>query len=615
MEVTQIDFTDVWIEQFHFVRKLGEGGFAAVWLAEQCNLHRMVERKVAIKVFLDDRKDPDSFKKTVENFQRDSGYLAGLTSTPPIVSYFYSDYCDLAIGSDRVPTTMSSRVGTKGEEGRVLTAFYIVMEYADGGSLGNNYRREVILKRPGKKWIDHFLDVCTALKAAHGHSRSIVHRDIKPHNLLWFKERDQVKVADFGTAKDLSEVDLASEYILGSLPYMSPESFKGQNSPERDIYALGCTFYELLTGRQAIEPSPARYSGPPNRNTVECYREAHETNTRPDAALLVPQLVSMDFSHVLKEMMLQNPNERPTLDEVMKALEKERPKLPPAGLQPKPAPLPHGPQYRSRYDINPGFRLHKVPERVYFLSFRTIIRGDYRLIQLLSLLQSWFDESFSLYELFGRRDFMIRIWADNESRVQDFCATVIKQILDDQKRDLLVMMCNEASYLGAKEALHHPGEVREALITLHDAQKHHSKEAERKLTRWGVYSRPSAPSAKGSRIRCFTLVTNEAGSAESDRVAKFLLIKKAIESSQLKLPEWNFSLYSKAYTPLNGFEPEPNDYLLSYSAPSFSDIVTVPSLILNAFEHRVTTDTLLATKRFYIESDQFYFSEAQGDNR
>lgn len=250
--VSTFDFTNVWIDEFRFIKKLGDGGFASVWLADQCDANRRVLRPVAIKIFVDNPNNPSSFRETVANFQRDARFLAGLSAGNPIVEYYTDRVRDLFVDERLVPKTVHSRSDADVSSGFVLTAFLIVMEYADGGSLGHTYRNDVILQKGEKGWVDHFLDVCTGLVAAH--TKQIIHRDIKPHNLMWFRSQNRIKVGDFGTAKDFADGGLPEAYVLGSLPYMSPESFRGTATPGRDVYALGCTFYELLTGTRPFAP-------------------------------------------------------------------------------------------------------------------------------------------------------------------------------------------------------------------------------------------------------------------------------------------------------------------------------------------------------------------------
>lgn len=127
---------------------------------------------------------------------------------------------------------------------------YIVMEYVDGGSL-----RDRIRQRMSEEEIRRIIgQTCLALSFAH--SYSIVHRDIKPENILLTKDGN-VKVADFGIAKELSGVTVTHKGPVGTPEYMSPEQAQGENVvPASDIYAVGVVAYELATGQVPFPRSP-----------------------------------------------------------------------------------------------------------------------------------------------------------------------------------------------------------------------------------------------------------------------------------------------------------------------------------------------------------------------
>lgn len=229
---------------------------------------------------------------------------------------------------------------------------------------------------------------------------------------------------------------------------------------------------------------------------------------------------------------------------------------------------------------------------------------------MYGMLRAWFGDAFSTYELFGRYDFLIRVWAPSAgTRIQEFCEKVVNQVLDGHKPSLKVMMCESAQYLGVHRADYaHSGELPKAQVLLHDAQKHMSKDAQTKLKKSGIFCRTAERCVDGVRIRCFTLIRNETGTSESERETKMLSMKEALENGQISVRRWSPSLFLKAYQPFPGYDNEPSDYLVSFVAPSYNDVVKVPALILDKLRHdRIQTDTLLATKRFFIESDGVFF--------
>src|ERR687885_1906693 len=197
--------------RYRITRKLGAGGMANVSLAEDQELGR----RVAIKI-LDDRHAAD--EQFVERFRREAKNAAGL-SHPNIVSIY--------------------------DRGEAEGTYYIAMEYLDGRSL-----KELILTRgpaPIKVAIEYSRQVLAALRFAHRHG--IVHRDIKPHNVLVDGE-GRAKVTDFGIARAgaASQVTEAGS-IVGTAQYLSPEQARGGAIDQRsDLYSVGIVLYELLTG-------------------------------------------------------------------------------------------------------------------------------------------------------------------------------------------------------------------------------------------------------------------------------------------------------------------------------------------------------------------------------
>jgi predicted Ser/Thr protein kinase len=198
-------------------RKLGQGGMGAVYLAH----HPGLNRAVAIKILPGDLASDPEYK---ERFFREAR-LAARLEHPNVV-----------------------QVHDVGEEEGI---HYISMQYIEGKSLDG------ILKEKKKLSVNEALSitkrVAVALSAAA--KLGIVHRDIKPHNILLSKD-GVVKVADFGLAKDEDSNRSISEpgVVMGTPYYMSPEQAKGEKVDHRsDIYSLGATLYHMLTGRRLFD--------------------------------------------------------------------------------------------------------------------------------------------------------------------------------------------------------------------------------------------------------------------------------------------------------------------------------------------------------------------------
>jgi serine/threonine protein kinase len=191
---------------------LGRGGMAAVYLARDGEL----DRPVAIKVLAEHLAQAPGFR---ERFLREAR-LAAQLSHPNIVQVF-----------------------DVGEEDGCP---FIVMEYVEGATLANELEERGALNAP--EVVDLALQICGGLE--HAHAAGLVHRDIKPQNLI-LRADGTVKIADFGIARAAETTRLTQAgSILGTAAYLAPEQALGEEvTAAADIYSLGCVLYELLTDR------------------------------------------------------------------------------------------------------------------------------------------------------------------------------------------------------------------------------------------------------------------------------------------------------------------------------------------------------------------------------
>jgi len=197
---------DQTLGKYQILDRLGSGGFGAVYLA----LDTWVNRKVALKV-------PHQQQEEIVDLLKEPRIMAGLKH-PNIVELITVE--------------------------RKNDIFFMVLEYIDGEGLDRLIRRERFLQPT--RALEIGLDVCSAIAFAHGHQ--ILHRDLRPANIL--VNRDGVaKVTDFGTSRvlELQHVPYAPTRI-GSPPYMAPEHFRGRAVFQSDLWSLGITLYEMLTG-------------------------------------------------------------------------------------------------------------------------------------------------------------------------------------------------------------------------------------------------------------------------------------------------------------------------------------------------------------------------------
>ncbi len=202
-------FRDQVVGKYKILSPLGSGGFGTVFLAEDT----WIDKKVALKV-------PHRQSLDFGELLREPRLLATL-SHPNIVTVLTAE--------------------------RIDDVFFIVMEYVAGETL------EAIADREGALELTRALDftcqICNAVDHAHG--QGIIHRDLRPGNVL-VNEAGIAKVADFGTSRFL-EIAAHGTTVIGSPPYMAPEQFQGKAVFASDVYSLGVTMYQLLTGRLPYE--------------------------------------------------------------------------------------------------------------------------------------------------------------------------------------------------------------------------------------------------------------------------------------------------------------------------------------------------------------------------
>jgi eukaryotic-like serine/threonine-protein kinase len=198
-------------DRYTLVEPLGGGGMAKVYLAHD----EVLGRDVALKILRDMYAEDEEF---VERFRREARSAASL-SHPNIVQVYDQG---------------------RSEDG----AYYIAMEYVAGGTLKDRILRDGAIEPGAATGVGS--QIADALQAAH--EKGVIHRDIKPQNVLVTGTGD-VKVTDFGIARAASSPLTATSAVLGTAGYMSPEQAMGEPvGPQSDLYSLGVVLYEMLTG-------------------------------------------------------------------------------------------------------------------------------------------------------------------------------------------------------------------------------------------------------------------------------------------------------------------------------------------------------------------------------
>jgi eukaryotic-like serine/threonine-protein kinase len=271
-------------ERYRIVARLGSGGMADVYLAEDNLLGRRVALKLLHHRFAEDQE-------FVERFRREASSAAGL-SHPNVVAVF--------------------------DRGEWNGTYYIAMEYLSGRSL------KAIVREHGALSPNDAIDIVVQILLAtrFAHKRGIIHRDIKPHNVI-LDEEGRAKVTDFGIARAGASDMTMTGSIMGTAQYLSPEQAQGHAVSETsDLYAVGVVLYELLTGNVPFEGDSAVSIA------------LKQVSVEP----IPPSRINPEVSPALEAVVMRSLAKDPTArfasaDEFIAALQQAR-----VGILPAPAP-------------------------------------------------------------------------------------------------------------------------------------------------------------------------------------------------------------------------------------------------------------------------------------
>jgi serine/threonine protein kinase len=265
------------IDRYRIVERIGTGGMAVVYKARDARLDRMV----AVKIILKGRIRADDLAPLLERFDREARALAHLSHPNIVKVHDYGNY-------NGVP--------------------YFVMEFLAGGTLSSRMTQPM----PWAEAAKLLAPIARALQYAH--QRGIIHRDVKPANIL-LTETGEALLSDFGIAKLLESVEstglTGGGLGVGTPEYMAPEQWVGQAVPQTDIYALGIVFYQMITGRlphQAASPAEM------------LLKHVNEPVVRPKT--LVADLPDQVETILLKALAKKPEARYATMDEFAAALEK-----------------------------------------------------------------------------------------------------------------------------------------------------------------------------------------------------------------------------------------------------------------------------------------------------
>jgi eukaryotic-like serine/threonine-protein kinase len=259
---------------------LGEGGMGTVYLAEHIKIPNRIVAIKALKTYLLHNE------KLKERFRREMEIMSELTHDNIIkLSEYHED-----------------------EEG-----MYLILEYFKGVEI-DEYLKDTIGVFPEEKALPIMIQILHALSYAH--NKNIVHRDIKPANILINEESLKIKILDFGIAKMKDDISMETKSgtQIGTVFYMSPEQVQGKILDTRsDIYSLGVTFYQMLTGMKPYFDLNTEY---------EIYSKIVNEDL-PDPREIYP-VITERMVNILRKALAKDPNDRfHTCEEFIAALEGE----------------------------------------------------------------------------------------------------------------------------------------------------------------------------------------------------------------------------------------------------------------------------------------------------
>jgi beta-lactam-binding protein with PASTA domain/predicted Ser/Thr protein kinase len=297
--------------RYRVLRRIGSGGMADVYCAEDLQLGRQIALKVLHGRFAAD----DEF---VERFRREASSAAGLQHQHVVSVY---------------------------DRGEWDGTYYIAMEFLSGRSLKSIIQQEAPLEP--ERAIDLTVQVLRAARFAH--RRGVIHRDLKPHNVI-VDEEGRAKVTDFGIARAGASDMTQTGSIMGTAQYLSPEQAQGHAVSERsDLYSIGIILYELLTGRVPFEGESA---------VTIALKQVNERPVPPSTfnAAVTPALES-----VVMRAMEKDPARRfPDADAFIAALEHAR-----AALPAEMAAVPAGSTVAEPAPFYDGYGEYPPAEEVY----------------------------------------------------------------------------------------------------------------------------------------------------------------------------------------------------------------------------------------------------------
>ncbi|MCX5193336.1 serine/threonine protein kinase [Streptomyces sp. NBC_00249] len=244
---------------------LGRGAQGTVWRARDLRL----DRDVAVKVTPTSRdlESSGEAREHLRRFHKEALAMARIDKQPHVAEIY--------------------------DHGADADLLFSVMEYIEGVSLAAHLRRHQPQLEQTVRWTK---DICSGLSGAH--AAGVIHRDVKPSNIVIDKKDRGAHLVDFGLARLLG--GSSSRTPVGSLPYVAPEQLAGRSTASSDLYSLGCVMYEMLTGRTPF--------GHLTEGAAFWY---HHTDRMPDPPRALRPGIPGPLDHLVMRLLKKDPDDRP----------------------------------------------------------------------------------------------------------------------------------------------------------------------------------------------------------------------------------------------------------------------------------------------------------------
>ncbi|MGD9689513.1 MAG: protein kinase [Phycisphaerales bacterium] len=615
LDLSNVDFQGCRLDNYIIEQRLGQGGSAPVWRG----VDPSTKRNVAIKIFATAKSRRDELSRMIEQVRRDVTPAVILEGKDCIVPFHHHALIeDGVIRGHDVPTDeFLYRFHRGSQSDSAVEVFLAVLEFQfiESGHINDTAIEVASGNMP--EFLNQVRKLAQLLKSAH--SEGLIHCDIKPSNILWKATEDhsiQLYLADWGIAVNVAKLMDVTYHPLGSLPYLSPESFGPGARPisVRDIYAFGCTLHQIYCGNAPFPPPAADATLP---QSIEHYKDAHATAPRPRAFGRSRLPLSADFDAFIARMMDQAPGLRPTIAEFIAEVDREIRRVQDPEATITSIESPRGltrPRSYNSIVIHPEYRQRILQQLPSFLFLELPDRGAGQVEKLFGTLSHFYYESYVCVEVYGQFDFVVRVWDSLATpRLSALCRTLVSKGVVAEPGSIQSLKCSgvRTPHLPALDL--RDEEVQASFGAIYDAQRSRRENMRQAAIKWlgdrGVAWKRDVDPFSGNLIPCFCLIRSgmrQRPALKSFTVGMIGAITERIGRRWVIAPtvQKGVSVYERADDVVREAASVDSEFLLEFTATEFDNVRDIPQIVLSHFSsQRLRTSTMLATKKIGVISE------------